>query len=886
MHSIKNNRGRTALATSALLTVLAAASPLQAKQRIEQLSEDSATTRVLPAQTQKSVLSAASSSRVCEAGAKWIRLGFKSLVLKSYDSLVITSSGGDRYVFQGAHWNDRAFHARALRGSCVDIQPYFASPQSGYQVGSFDFGTTSLARATVTVAGAGDICDSTGASTCQATSDLIMSISPTAVFTAGDNVYSNGTLSEYNARYAPTWGRFKTLTKPTPGNHDYNTSGATGYYDYFGALAGDRSKGYYSWDVGDWHFVALNTMSGGTVSDTQVNWLKSDLAANTKPCTAAYFHHPLVSRGNYTGNSTVKPFWDALYAAKADLVLVGHDHNYQRYGKMNPSQVAAADGIRQVLVGTGGRSFYSLSGSHALLQASNANTHGVLKLTLTATGYTGDFVPRAGSSYTDTFSGTCNKAGSGGNVAPVANFSSTTSGLTAAFTDTSTDSDGTIASRSWAFGDGTTSTAANPSKTYAAAGTYTVTLTVTDNGGTSNTKSSQVTVSSATNAAPVANFTSTTSALTASFTDSSTDSDGTIASRSWDFGNGVSSTSTNPSHTYAAAGTYTVTLTVTDNAGATNTKTASVTVTAPVANVLTNGVAVTGITLASSATRTWTMVVPAGATNLKFATTGGTGDADLYVRFGSAPTTTTNDCKSETSTSTETCNIATAQAGTYYVMVLAYNAISGVNLTGSYTAPGANVAPTANFTVATSGLTASFTDSSTDSDGTIASRSWNFGNGVSSTLTNPSHTYAAAGTYTVTLTVTDNGGLTHSKTSTVTVSGGSGGTVLTSGVAVALPSGTSGTFSPAYTLVVPSGKTSVTFALSGGSGDADMYVNLGSALTTPVSAAVNTATRCVPYMNGNAETCTFNAPTAGTYYVTVRAYATYSGVSLKGTVSP
>ena len=500
MHSIQNNRGRTALAASALLTVLAAASPLQAKQRVEQLSEDSANTRVLPAQTQKSVLSASSSTRVCEAGAKWIRLGFKSLVLKSYDSLVITSSGGDRYVFQGGHWNDRAFHARALRGSCVDIQPYFASPQSGYEVGSYDFGTRALALATVTVAGAGDICDSNSSTTCKATSDLIVAINPTAVFTAGDNVYENGALSEYNARYAPTWGRFKTLTKPSPGNHDYQTSGAAGYYDYFNGsgvqtgLAGDRSKGYYSWDVGDWHFVALNTMSGGTVSTTQVNWLKADLAASTKPCTAAYFHHPLESRGNYSGYAQVKPFWDALYAAKADLVLVGHDHNYQRYAKMNPSKVAAADGIRQVLVGTGGRSFYGVSAPSGLLQVSNDNTYGVLKLTLTATGYTGDFVPRSGSTFTDTFSGTCNTKPGGGNVAPVANFTSSTSGLTATFADTSTDSDGTIASRSWNFGDGTTSTATNPSKTYAAAGTYGVTLTVTDNGGLSHTKTANVTV--------------------------------------------------------------------------------------------------------------------------------------------------------------------------------------------------------------------------------------------------------------------------------------------------------------------------------------------------------------------------------------------------------
>ena len=591
MHSRQNNMGRTVLAASALLTVLAAASPLQARERVEQLSEDSATTRVLPAQAQRSVLSAASSSRVCEPGAKWIRLGFKSLVLKSYDSLVITSSGGDRYVFQGGHWNNRAFNARALRGSCVDIKPYFSSPSSGYQVASYDFGTRALAQTTVTVAGAGDICETSSMTTCKATSDLIVSINPTAVFTAGDNVYNNATLSDFNARYEPTWGRFKSLTNPTPGNHEYQTPGAAGYFDYFtGVLTGtgaDRAKGWYSWDVGDWHFVALNTTSGGSISTAQTDWLDADLKANTKPCTAAYFHHPMFSVGYYYPNPSVKPLYDKLYQYKADLVMVGHDHNYQRYAKMNSNQTAATDGFRQVLVGTGGRGFYGITGSHPLLEVSNANTHGVLKLTLSATGYTGQFVRAdyngngdlGSATRPESFTGTCNKAGSGGNVAPVANFTSTSTALTASFIDTSTDSDGSIASRSWAFGDGTTSTTANPSKTYAAAGTYNVTLTVTDNGGLTHSKTAAVTVGSP-NVAPVANFSATPNALTVSFTDTSTDRDGTIASRSWAFGDGTTSTTANPSKTYADAGIYTVSLTVTDNGGARNTVSKSVTVSA------------------------------------------------------------------------------------------------------------------------------------------------------------------------------------------------------------------------------------------------------------------------------------------------------------------
>ncbi|MBL8262710.1 MAG: proprotein convertase P-domain-containing protein [Xanthomonadaceae bacterium] len=403
----------------ALLATLAVASPLQARERTPQLHEAGTITRTLPAASSRSVLDAGGSSRVCETGAKWIRLDFRSLKLHAYDSLVLKSSGGDRYVFQGGHWNDRSFSSRALRGSCVDIQPYFASRDSSYDLGGYTVGTRALALSTVVVAGAGDICDSTPQD-CKATSDLIVNINPVAVFTAGDNAYDSGTLSEYNNRYAPNWGRFKSKTRPTPGNHEYGTSGAAGYFDYFNGsgvqtgIAGDRSKGYYSWDAGDWHFVALNTMSGGSISSAQLTWLQQDLAANTKPCTAAYFHHPRWSTGNYTGYSGVQSAYTALYNAKADLILVGHDHNYQRSKKINASGAVAADGFRQLLVGTGGRNFYALgSANTTIAEVRNGNTWGVMKLTLSATDYVAEFVPVAGSTFTDRVTGTCNKASTG-----------------------------------------------------------------------------------------------------------------------------------------------------------------------------------------------------------------------------------------------------------------------------------------------------------------------------------------------------------------------------------------------------------------------------------------------------------------------------------------
>jgi PKD repeat protein len=291
------------------------------------------------------------------------------------------------------------------------------------------------------------------------------------------------------------------------------------------------------------------------------------------------------------------------------------------------------------------------------------------------------------------------------------------------------------------------------------------------NVGTSSTVT--FSINNTTGGTPTASFSFTTNGLVATFTDASTDAGGTIGTHSWNFGDGATSTTASPSHTYAAAGTYTVTETVADsvNTSATNTATKSVTVSVP-NNVLQNGVGITISDATVNHQQNWTMPVPAGATSLVFAISGGTGDADLYVKFGSAPTTSSYDCRPYVSGNSESCPITTAQAGTYYVMVNTYAAYSGVTLKGSYTAPGSGGTPTANFTFTTSGLTANFTDTSTDAGGAVGTHSWSFGDGSSSTTASPSHTYAAAGTYTVTETVADsiNKSATSTKTASVTVS--------------------------------------------------------------------------------------------------------------------
>jgi PKD repeat protein len=287
----------------------------------------------------------------------------------------------------------------------------------------------------------------------------------------------------------------------------------------------------------------------------------------------------------------------------------------------------------------------------------------------------------------------------------------------------------------------------------------------------------------------------------------------------------------------------------------------------------------TNVSGAQGSTNNFSLDVPVGATNLVFTMSGGTGDADLYVRFGAQPTTSTYDCRPYQSGNNESCPIATAQAGKYYLMLRGYSAYSGVTLTGTFdteTGPG-NISPQAVIAngpfSAGEGQSISFSSvGSNDPDGSIASYSWSFGDGSSSSSANPSHTYISAGNYLVSLTVTDNQGATASVTDSVTVS-----EVTNPGsdqLSETNLSGASGS-SEYFTLNVPAGASNLVFAISGGSGDADLYVRFGSQPTT-------SSYDCRPYQSGNNESCPISPAQAGTYYVMVRAYSAYSGLSLNG----
>ena len=253
--------------------------------------------------------------------------------------------------------------------------------------------------------GAGDI--ATSGSGDEETAQLLDNI-PGTVFTLGDNAYTSGTLTEYMNYYEPTWGRHKARTRPSPGNHEYNTSGAAGYYDYFGDIAGPDRRGYYSYDLGEWHIISLNSNISMSAGSTQEQWLRADLAATTAKCVLAYWHHPRFSSGSHGSSTAPQPLWQALYDYNADVVLVGHDHNYQRFAPQTPTGVAdPARGIREFVVGSGGRGYYTFGAPIANTEAHNYDTFGILKLTLYAESYTWEFIPVAAKTFTDVGSGSC-----------------------------------------------------------------------------------------------------------------------------------------------------------------------------------------------------------------------------------------------------------------------------------------------------------------------------------------------------------------------------------------------------------------------------------------------------------------------------------------------
>ncbi len=270
----------------------------------------------------------------------------------------------------------------------------FASAQSAAQI----------------LVGAGDIasCDIDKS---QATALLLDKI-PGTVFTAGDNAYPKGTARQFSECYGPSWGRHRERTRPAPGNHDYESKQAAPYFKYFGANAGPAGRGYYSYDLGAWHVVSLNSVPNApSWGKPQEEWLAKDLAASSSACKLAYWHHPYVSSGKNHGNGPhMRNLFAILYRHGADVAVSGHDHIYERFAPQDANAKADARGIRQFIAGTGGELLYEIGTVKPNSEVRNDTTHGVLKFTLRASGYDWEFIPIAGQSFRDRGSANCHGA--------------------------------------------------------------------------------------------------------------------------------------------------------------------------------------------------------------------------------------------------------------------------------------------------------------------------------------------------------------------------------------------------------------------------------------------------------------------------------------------
>jgi hypothetical protein len=259
--------------------------------------------------------------------------------------------------------------------------------------------------------GAGDIADCADLSGAEATARLLEKI-PGTVMAVGDLAYPGGTKEQFGNCYDKTWGRVKSRTRPAAGNHEFRSNGAAPYFNYFGDAAGDPKTGYYSYELGTWHVIVLNSecqdIGGCEPGSPEEKWLRADLAAHLAACTLAYWHKPLFSAGAHGNNLTVKPLFQALYGANVDVIVNAHDHDYERFAPQAPDGAADSEhGIREFVVGTGGKNHRPFGEAKPNSELRDATAFGILKLTLKPSSYDWQFISEAGKSFTDSGSGNC-----------------------------------------------------------------------------------------------------------------------------------------------------------------------------------------------------------------------------------------------------------------------------------------------------------------------------------------------------------------------------------------------------------------------------------------------------------------------------------------------
>jgi Bacterial Ig-like domain (group 1)/Invasin, domain 3/Bacterial Ig-like domain (group 2)/Calcineurin-like phosphoesterase len=332
-------------------------------------------------------------------------------------TVVLAATGSGNTLTQPSGSTNGSGVASGTLGSSNKGNKVVTATAAGVALTHSDTVTVIAQGSSVVLVGAGDIAKC-GKQDDEATAGLVTGVlnaTPGAeVITLGDNVYEDGTATEFANCYDPSWGVFKNVTHPSAGNHDYNTSGAVPYYNYFGAAAGPAGQGYYSYDFGAWHVIVLNSEISTSANSPQLQWLQSDLASHSNVCTLAYWHQPLYSSvGGSTGTtgatiSSARPFWDVLYAAGVDLVLNGHRHVYERLARMAPDGTPdPTNGIREIIVGTGGDSGGDLTNIFPTSEVREGHTYGVIKLTLSQSSYSWQFLPAEGGTFTDSGTEVC-----------------------------------------------------------------------------------------------------------------------------------------------------------------------------------------------------------------------------------------------------------------------------------------------------------------------------------------------------------------------------------------------------------------------------------------------------------------------------------------------
>lgn len=250
-----------------------------------------------------------------------------------------------------------------------------------------------------TIYAVGDIADCT-ATADDAVADLLKTTTG-PILTLGDTVYPDGSVKQFTDCFDPAWGTLKSRIRPVVGNHEYQTKNAAGYYGYFGVSAGDPAKGYYSYDLGAWHLVALNANCGAVggcgANSPEIAWLKKDLSDHPARCTLAYYHQPRWSSGEHGNNEDLQTVWQTLVTGGVDVVLNGHDHDYERFAPLDAVGRIDESGTREFVVGTGGKSQYNFIHLQPRSEARDNTGAGVLRLTLSPTGYVWKFMPVTGA---------------------------------------------------------------------------------------------------------------------------------------------------------------------------------------------------------------------------------------------------------------------------------------------------------------------------------------------------------------------------------------------------------------------------------------------------------------------------------------------------------